>query len=309
MRFGATNSNDSTNPDSEILAAARPALATTGGLLVCISSPHARRGEMWAAYKRDWGPSGDPLILVAKAESRALNPTLPQRVVDRAYERDPLAAAAEYGAEFRTDIESFVSREAVDAAIVPGRFELPPVPGVEYRAFVDPSGGSVDSMTIAIAHSDGDVTVLDCLREVRPPFSPDAVVSDFVELLGRYHVHEATGDRWGGEFVVEQFEKRFISYRVSERTKSEICKELLPSLNSGRVELLDHPRLVAQLCGLERRTARGGRDSIDHPPGGHDDVVNAAAGGLVSNDRPEMVISDEAIAQIRRMRPRDLGWH
>jgi hypothetical protein len=39
--------------------------------------------------------------------------------------------------------------------------------------------------------------------------------------------------------------------------------------------------ITAQLIGLERRTARGGRDSIDHPPGGHDDVANAAAGALV----------------------------
>jgi hypothetical protein len=51
-------------------------------------------------------------------------------------------------------------------------------------------------------------------------------------------------------------------------------------LNSGRVELLDHKRLVAQLCGLERRTARGGRDSIDHPPGAHDDIANAVAGAI-----------------------------
>jgi hypothetical protein len=29
---------------------------------------------------------------------------------------------------------------------------------------------------------------------------------------------------------------------------------------------------------LERRTARGGRDSIDHPPGAHDDLANAVAG-------------------------------
>jgi hypothetical protein len=32
---------------------------------------------------------------------------------------------------------------------------------------------------------------------------------------------------------------------------------------------------------LERRTSRGGKDSIDHPPGGHDDLANAAAGALV----------------------------
>jgi hypothetical protein len=57
-----------------------------------------------------------------------------------------------------------------------------------------------------------------------------------------------------------------------------LYRDLLPLLNSGRVELLDHPRSVAQLCGLERRTARGGRDSIDHAPGAHDDLANAVAG-------------------------------
>jgi hypothetical protein len=54
----------------------------------------------------------------------------------------------------------------------------------------------------------------------------------------------------------------------------------LPLLNSGRVELLDHKRLVAQLCGLERRTSRAGRDSIDHVPGGHDDIANGVAGAV-----------------------------
>jgi hypothetical protein len=46
----------------------------------------------------------------------------------------------------------------------------------------------------------------------------------------------------------------------------------------GEVDLLDSPRLVSQLTSLERRTARGGKDSIDHAPGAHDDVANAVAG-------------------------------
>jgi hypothetical protein len=45
--------------------------------------------------------------------------------------------------------------------------------------------------------------------------------------------------------------------------------------------LLDNRRLATQLLGLERRTARGGRDSIDHASGAHDDLANAAAGVLV----------------------------
>ena len=38
---------------------------------------------------------------------------------------------------------------------------------------------------------------------------------------------------------------------------------------------------MTQLTSLERRTARGGRDSIDHAPGAHDDIANAVAGALV----------------------------
>ena len=91
---------NSANPDKEILDAARPALATTNGLIVCISSPYAKRGELWNAYKRDYGQAGDPRILIAKAASRVLNPTLSERIVARAFERDPVAASAEYGAEF-----------------------------------------------------------------------------------------------------------------------------------------------------------------------------------------------------------------
>jgi hypothetical protein len=256
-------------------------LATTGGPLIVISTPYARRGALWAAYKRDFGPDGDRLILVGKAASRTMNPTLPKKVVDRAYERDSAAAVAEYGREFRTDIESFVSGAAIDGATFPDRLELPAVPEHQYFAFCDPSGGAVDSMTIAVAHAEGDDCVLDCIREHRPPFSPDAVVAEFVELLGRYRVGEVVGDRWGGEFVAEQFTKRGVTYRLSERPKSDIYRELLPLLNSKRVELLDLPRLSAQLAGLERRTARGGKDSIDHAPGAHDDVCNAAAGALV----------------------------
>ena len=62
--------------------------------------------------------------------------------------------------------------------------------------------------------------------------------------------------------------------------KGTLYTNMLQLLNS-RVELLDEPRSIAQLCSLERRTARSGRDSIDHPPGGHDDLINAVAGVAV----------------------------
>jgi hypothetical protein len=252
------------------------------GPLIIITSPYARKGEVWDVYRRHYGPQGDPLILVAQGASRDFNPTLSGTVVQRALERDHAAGSAEYLAQFRTDIESFVAREVVEAAAVPGRHELPPVGGVSYCAFCDPSGGSSDSMTIGIAHRGQDGRgVLDALRERRPPFSPDDVVREFAELLKSYSVTRVTGDKYGGLWPVERFLAHGITYEQSAEPKSDFYRELLPLLNSARIELLDDSRLINQLCGLERRTARGGRDSIDHPPCGHDDLANCVAGALV----------------------------
>jgi hypothetical protein len=282
------------NPDSEILNAVRPSLATTHGPLIIITSPYARKGEVWDIYRRHYGPQGDPLILVAQGASRDFNPTLSESVVQRALERDYAAGSAEYLAQFRTDIESFVAREVVEAAVVSGRHELPPVSGTSYTAFCDPSGGSGDSFTLGIAHGGRDGRgVLDLVREVRPPFSPEHTVETFAAVLKSYGVLRIGGDRYAGEWPREQFRKHGITYEPSEKPKSDLYRELLPLLNSGRVELLDHPRLVAQLCGLERRTARGGRDSIDHSPGSRDDVANAIAGVLV-------LVSGEGSALWRR---------
>jgi hypothetical protein len=89
------------------------------------------------------------------------------------------------------------------------------------------------------------------------------------------------GDRWGGEFLRAEFVKHGIAYTPSELTKADIFRELLSLLNAARVELLDLGRLRGQLVALERRARSGGRDLVDHPPGGHDDVANAAAGALV----------------------------
>jgi hypothetical protein len=278
--------DDAAEPDYEVLGALRPGMATIpGAVLLCASSPYARKGALFDAYRKHYGKS-DSAVLVWKAATRAMNPTVPQRLVDAAMEADPSAAAAEYGAEFRTDVESYISRKAVDAAVVIGRHELPRVAGVHYTGFVDPSGGSNDAMTLAIAHIEANGrVVLDVLRERKPPFSPDDVAAEFADTLKAYGVLRMMGDRYGGEWPRERFRTHGVDYISAASPKNDIYRELLPILNGGRAELLDVPRLIAQLCSLERRTARGGRDSIDHPPGAHDDLINAAAGAMVTAAR------------------------
>jgi hypothetical protein len=56
-------------------------------------------------------------------------------------------------------------------------------------------------------------------------------------------------------------------------------RHLRPTIRA-RFVLVDNPRLVNQIAALERRTSRGGKDSIDHSPGAHDDVVANVVAGL-----------------------------
>lgn len=291
-------SDESSNPDTEIINALRPGLSTIpGALLLCISSPYARRGALWNAYQRHYGKDGDP-VLVWQADTLSMNPSIDPSIIEQAYEEDEASASAEYGAEFRRDIESFIAREAVDNCVVDGRHELAYIggAGVTYVGFVDPSGGSQDSFTLAIAHKENGGAVLDAIREKKPPFSPEAVVAEYANLLSAYHISKVSGDRYGGEWPREQFRKHGIQYEPSEKSKSDIYRDLLPLLNSGKAELLDNPRLITQLCSLERRTARSGKDSIDHAPGAHDDLVNAAAGALTK------------VTSGFQRAPGDLGW-
>ena len=128
------------------------------------------------------------------------------------------------------------------------------MPGVTYHGFVDPSGGSSDSMTLGIAHKqENGLMVLDYIGEKRPPFDPDAVCAEFAEVLSRYGLREVTGDRYAGIWPSDRFakqERHTITYLPAEQSKSQIYIELLPLLMAKRVQLLDNKRLIAQCAGL-----------------------------------------------------------
>lgn len=107
-------------------------------------------------------------------------------VVTRALAEDEAAARAEWLAEFRSDLESYISPEVVASLVTPGVRERGPSWWIRYHAFCDPAGGSGgDSMTLGVAHHDARArqAVLDVLLEVRPPFSPEDVAGQLAVTL------------------------------------------------------------------------------------------------------------------------------
>ena len=149
-------------------------------------------------------------------------------------------------------------------------------------------------MTLGIAHKDeksGQI-VLDILRERRPPFKPQDVVSEFADALKGFGICTVKSDRYAGEWVSSAFSGCGILVQPSELSASEIYLNFLPLISNGTVELLENKRLTAQFSGLERRARMGGKDAVDHYPGGHDDLAVAAAGAIVevASEKPMPMI-------------------
>jgi hypothetical protein len=156
---------------------------------------------------------------------------------------------------------------------------------VDYRSACDPSGGAHDSFTLCVAHDEGEIAVLDCLVEVKPPFNPTGAVADMAATLKSYGLSSTVGDKYAAGWVVDAFAKVGVTYEHAERDRSEAYLDALPLFTSGRVRLLDSPRLVSQFAALERRSTPIGRDRVDHGPGGRDDCCNAAALALSARTR------------------------
>jgi hypothetical protein len=127
--------------------------------------------------------------------------------------------------------------------------------------------------------------VVDVVRERKSPCEPPAVVEEFAHILRQYHVNTIEGDYYAGEWPTSIFRQHGITYEPAKLTKSEVYRDALPPLNGRKALLLENKTLQRQLVSLERKTSRGGRDSIDHPPGAKDDLANAVCGSLVRAHR------------------------
>jgi hypothetical protein len=290
-------------PDVEAFRAVMPALVASGGLFCAISSPYRRVGLL-ATKHRDHFGKDDPDVLFLQGPTLTFNPTLDPALIDAARLADPASAVSEWDAGFRLDLQSYLDDATIDAAIDYGRpLELPPRHDLRYHAFTDASAGRHDSFTIAIVHKEKDGRIVaDVVRGRKAPFDPATVAAEYAALACEYRCGAVHGDAFAGEWTAGAFNKAGAPYRRSDLTRSEIYLEVLATWSRGLVSIPNHATLIRELRLLERRTARSGRDSVDHGSHGSDDYANALCGALLlaSAGRGPLVISAEAMARARR---------
>jgi hypothetical protein len=277
------NTSESSNPAAEILRALTPSMATVpGAMMLCASSPYNKSGVLYDAFREHYGKDGDA-TLFWKAPTRVMNPAVSEAFIKAEYEKDPESASAEFGAEFRADISNFVSAELIDSAIMRGVTVIEPQRGRAYVGFVDVSGGARDAHALSVSMRDDATGIaVSCSACELQTSDTEAVVREFSAILKSYGLDEVWGDGYGKFWVADAFARYGIKFKQVPYDRSMIYLNALPALNSGQVKLLDIQKLRSQLLALERRTIRGsGRDKIDHPNAGHDDLANAVCGALV----------------------------
>jgi hypothetical protein len=269
--------------DREVFASVeRGTVAFPHSLIVLLSSPWRRAGLLWDTFTATFGQES-PDTLTWQASTDVMNPGLLAKLT-RHRGRDPQRYRRDFGAEFLADDATAFPSAWIEAAVVRGRGDLPPQPGVTYAAGVDTSGGGGDTFALVVAHQEsgkdgrkGRVLVdLVCgWRNVRNRLT--AVVQEIARLVKPYGIVRVTGDKYGASWVKERFLEAGLLYQDAPQDTSQTLQETEPLLAGGLIELPDHKDLTQELLGLERTLHPGGRVTIQHPPGRHDDYSAALA--------------------------------
>jgi len=309
------------NSDTEVQTSIRRGMVGFADTrLVKISTPYLKGGLLHEDFKRAFGQD-DPDLLVWRAPTLLMNPSIRAGRLERERRLDPVRFAREYEAEFADDLDAFLAGTWIDIAVIPSRHRLPPRTDCWYAAAVDPMGGGQDSFTLSIVHLEAAGAEIRVVQDLAAGWSNrrtatvdlEGVVRECAALVKLYGCAVVMGDSYAKQWVIQAFARQGVAY-VPAPPKAEAYLEMEPVFAQGRIDLLDHPTLVRELKLLERQGRPGGRVRVDHPHGGHDDHANVLAlavysamrtlveGGAAADLMDPDLIAEE-IRQLRAQNP------
>ena len=206
-------SENSASPDREVYRAIRPGLLTLAprSLMILITTAYRRSGLAYERWSKYFGRD-DPRTLVVHAESRQLNPTLPQSEIDE--------ALAEESASRGGRLSFAMARRPRDLRCEKSSSRRPSTSGCRFGsatsaiAMCRSSTPPADKrhFTCAISHREGQVAILDCLIEVPAPFNTSAATAQVASALRSYGLASTMGDDYASGWVVAEFARNGIKF-------------------------------------------------------------------------------------------------
>lgn len=266
----------------EIIDAVRPGLLTIpDSRLICVTSPWAQIGPVWEAYQNRATRLDE---LCWKLPSWRMNPTLPQKELDKERRRDEAIFLREFGAEFSTANSALLPPEMVDRAVARGVPFFTTNVANRCVAGLDPSSKGNDSFGFALAHKsiDGRIAV-DWCQQWTPPgggrfIDYGYVLPQIMDQMNNYGATQVFSDQICAAALAAEFAKRdfqFTQVGTFGSRAADLYRTVRQLFIAGKVDLPDQPELIAQLKKLEEILSEGGR-SVVQARSGHDDLAVAA---------------------------------
>ena len=272
-----------TNNLVDLLESVRPSLVVKRGRLLLLSSPGGQEGPLWEAHR---DRALNPDVLVLRAPSVLLNPTIDAKLLERERKRGgEVFYRREYLAEFtETSGNPFLDSAAIARAVVVGTTEFLPA-GDYVSSGLDLADRRDDC---ALAHA--------CVREVSGVrkvvvlsarvWKPDpkhghqvlTVLREMGEDCRRVGSVRSRGDQKSMSVAEQVLRAHGVGFErvVTAGAGSECAyKTFSALLNDDRLVLPDNPELVQQLRKLEAKATDGNRFLVEGGRGARDDVAVA----------------------------------
>lgn len=287
-------------PDTEVLAALRPAMTPPRGApprrLIGISSAYTKDGLAYKTDQENFGkdnPKASGAVLVVRGDSTTFNPTVDQDYLD---EQRKILGERVYMREFccvwqDSVSDAFFPAEVIDQCIDKGRYSSPPKDGIDYWLCADPAW-KVDNFTLAAVHRErrGDgplITVVDRVWAWSPekgrPLSTEVILAKIAAIARQHDCHVVYSDQASGQ-AISDYAKRFgLTFKetpwtagVGFNSKTSKYRKVATAMADGLVRLPDDEELLREFYQIGSTLRKDGSEDIGaRKTGLHDDRVSA----------------------------------
>lgn len=265
--------------DKEIYAALIPRQSQfPGSKWLMISTPAGKQGLFWESFDEGFKVPGR---LTIQADTRALNPEIAQKEIDKLYAFDPDVAAREYGAVFAEQVSGFFEScmdKLKTLFTLPAGEDFPYQAGHNYFASIDQSGlTGNDRWGFAICHNDrtADMVYVDVYREWATK-NLRGILSTIKEQCNLFHIRKVKGDRYAKGLIEQLLNENGIELEIRDMLPA-VYVDFKTLVVSGKIAMPDDGSLRTSLMRTQAYYGRSNTLSIgqERTKQGHGDLANA----------------------------------
>ncbi|MBA7541835.1 hypothetical protein ES705_34151 [subsurface metagenome] len=245
--------------------------------------------------------------LTIQANTRFVNPEIPQKFLDKEKARDIDNYMREFEGIFSEKLEAFFSYELMQKPFVLAG-DLAYKSEYIYCLALDQSGLSGrDRFALAIAHKEGDLAIVDIVRSWETK-DLDIILDEIKTLAKTYHLREAIIDKYSKGYVENSFKKIGLEVKIRP-SLADIFVVLKAKMIQDKLQLPDRSDLKAGMRNTIAIYNKSNQLTIIHQrgPEGHADSLDAVSGAVFEVAKEKQIPAFYVLDKKKEIDD-DAGW-